>query len=167
MVRPQMGKERSKRVWLKAHIVVGVKTNIITSVAITYDSVHDSRMFETLVRNTANRFEVRRLVADKAYLSDAALRQVVELGAEPYIPFKSNTTGRGSKLWERLYASFVLNQHEWAKRYHLRSNAETSFSMVKSKFGDSVRSKSDRGQANEILLNPHFPDQPRGCVVIR
>ena len=29
---------------------------------------------------------------------------------------------------------------------------ETTFSMVKGKFGDSVRAKSESGQINEILL---------------
>ena len=33
----------------------------------------------------------------------------------------------------------------------MRSNIESAFSMVKGKFGDSVRSKSDTGQVNEAL----------------
>lgn len=37
------------------------------------------------------------------------------------------------------------------KRYHQRSNVETTFSMVKAKFGDALRSKSDMGMKNEIL----------------
>jgi transposase len=37
------------------------------------------------------------------------------------------------------------------EHYHQRSNAETAFSQIKAKFGDSVRSKSDTGQINEAL----------------
>ena len=37
------------------------------------------------------------------------------------------------------------------EHYHMRSNIESAFSMVKGKFGDSVRSKSDTGQINEVL----------------
>ena len=33
----------------------------------------------------------------------------------------------------------------------MRSNIESAFSMIKGKFGDSVRSKSDIGQVNEAL----------------
>ena len=33
----------------------------------------------------------------------------------------------------------------------MRSNVESAFSMIKGKFGDSVRSKSDTGQVNEAL----------------
>jgi len=35
--------------------------------------------------------------------------------------------------------------------YHKRSNAESVFSMIKRKFGDNLYSRSNVGQANEIL----------------
>jgi hypothetical protein len=36
-------------------------------------------------------------------------------------------------------------------RYHLQSNIESTFSMIKRKFGDSVRSKTDVATKNEVL----------------
>ena len=146
------GKERSERKWLKAHIITGVRSNIVTAVEVTDSNVHDSRMFKPLVTKTADGFTVDELSADRAYLSDAAFQQVVGLGGTPYIPFKSNTTGEGSALWRKLYAYFTLNEADFNSRYHLRSNVESTFSMVKRLFGDSLRSKSDIGQTNEILL---------------
>jgi transposase len=35
--------------------------------------------------------------------------------------------------------------------YHRRSNVETTFSMIKRKFGGRLRSKSHTAQANEVL----------------
>ena len=35
--------------------------------------------------------------------------------------------------------------------YHKRSNVETTFSMIKAKFGDSLRSKTKTAQINEAL----------------
>ncbi len=35
--------------------------------------------------------------------------------------------------------------------YHRRSNIETAYSMIKGKFGSSLRSKSDTGKINEAL----------------
>ncbi len=35
--------------------------------------------------------------------------------------------------------------------YHKRSNVESTFSAVKRKFGDSVRSKTDTAMVNEVL----------------
>ena len=84
--------------------------------------------------------------------SDTNLQHIERHGADPYIPFKSNTTGRGSPMWKRLYAYFTLNEDIWKSHYHRRSNVETAFSMIKGKFGDSVRAKSETGQVNEILL---------------
>src|SRR5436309_829988 len=37
------------------------------------------------------------------------------------------------------------------RRYHKRSNVESTFSAVKRKFGDSVMSRSDAGMMNEVL----------------
>jgi len=37
------------------------------------------------------------------------------------------------------------------KDYHKRSNVESTFSMVKAKFGDSVRSKTEVAMKNEAL----------------
>jgi transposase len=35
--------------------------------------------------------------------------------------------------------------------YHKRSNVETTFHMIKSKFGDALRSKTESAQINEAL----------------
>ena len=146
------GKEKSQRRWVKAHIAVGVKSNIVTAVEVTPSTVHDSQVLPGLLDRTAQRFDMAEVSADKAYLSDANLRYIEGLGARPYIPFKSNTTGQGSPMWRRLYAYFTLHEAAFNARYHLRSNVETVFSMVKGKFGDAVRAKSETGQANEVLL---------------
>ena len=146
------GKEKSQRRWVKAHIAVGVKSNIVTAAEITESRVHDSQVLPGLLDRTSQRFDIAEVSADKAYLSDANLRHIEGLGARPYIPFKSNTTGQGSPMWRRLYAYFTLHEAAFNARYHLRSNVETVFSMVKGKFGDAVRAKSETGQANEVLL---------------
>jgi hypothetical protein len=39
-----------------------------------------------------------------------------------------------------------MSRRDWS-----RSIVETVFSMIKGKFGDSVRSKTDVGQVNEVL----------------
>ena len=43
------------------------------------------------------------------------------------------------------------NQDSFMQHYHKRSNVESTFSMIKAKFGDSLRSKTDRAQTNEAL----------------
>jgi len=59
--------------------------------------------------------------------------------------------GVGMSAWTRMYHLFAYQRDTFLSRYHARSNVETTFSMIKAKFGDSLRSKSDVGQMNEVL----------------
>ena len=149
------GKESKYRIWLKAHLISGVKTNIITGVEITEGEVHDSPSLPRLVEQTAKNFKVGEVSGDKAYSSHKNLQLIEDIGAVPYIPFKKNVTGRrdkGSGIWKKMYHYFIYKHDEFLKHYHKRSNAETLFHMIKTKFGDSLRSKSKTAQINELLL---------------
>ena len=46
---------------------------------------------------------------------------------------------------------FTFNQETFYQHYHKRSNVETAFSMIKAKFGGSVRAKTPVAQVNEVL----------------
>lgn len=146
------GKEIKSKRWVKCHIMTGVKTNIITSVKITSEVDNDSPQLEYLVKDTSRNFEMAEVSADRAYLSQNNLELIDSIGAIPYIPFKSNSkaVGRG-ELWEKLYHYFSYNHEEFMEHYHKRSNVETTFSMIKSKFSDSVRAKTWDAQVNEVL----------------
>ena len=59
---------------------------------------------------------------------------------------------------------FTLNETEFHRHYHKRSNVETVSHMTKAKFGDKVRTKTDTAMVNEALtkvLCHNF------CVLIR
>ncbi len=45
----------------------------------------------------------------------------------------------------------MQNRERFLECCYRRSSAETAFSQIKGKFGDSLRSKSDVGQVNEAL----------------
>ena len=47
--------------------------------------------------------------------------------------------------------SGLVKREEFLQHYHKRSNVETTFHMIKAKFGDSLRSKTDRALINEAL----------------
>ncbi len=147
------GKEINSRRWVKAHFITGVKSNIITSVKITSEFDNDSPELKALVNKTAQNFSMEELSADKAYLSKENLNTIKEVGATPYIPFKSNSlpNSRGSYIWTKMYHYFMLNNEEFLQHYHKRSNIESTNQMIKSKFGDSVRSKTWTAQVNEVL----------------
>jgi transposase len=50
-----------------------------------------------------------------------------------------------------MFHMFQYNRDQFLSRYHLRSNVERTFSMMKRKFGASVRSKTPVAQVNEVL----------------
>ena len=45
----------------------------------------------------------------------------------------------------------MYEREEFALHYHKRSNVETTFHMIKSKFGTRIRSKTPVAQVNEVL----------------
>ncbi len=45
----------------------------------------------------------------------------------------------------------MFKRDEYLAHYHKRSNVESTFSMIKRKFGDSLRSKGDVAMTNEAL----------------
>lgn len=146
------GKEIDNREWVKVHLMCGVNTHIVTSVDISGWEAHDTSYFIPLVEQTAQNFQITEISADKGYLGRNNVTAVEAVNAIPFIPFKSNTLPTTEKsAWGRMYHYFMLNRDEFLSHYHRRSNVETVFSMIKGKFGDSVRSKSNTGMLNEVL----------------
>jgi transposase len=159
------GKEQTKREWVKLHAMTGVLTNIVTAVELSDWRSHDTNYFRSTLATTAeNGFTIRDMTADKAYTSKANLQAVDDLGGTAFIPFRGHKDSgpvpaihtqafipEFSTAWQKMYALFVYQRDTFLSRYHARSNVETTFSMIKAKFGDSLRSKSDVGQINEVL----------------
>ncbi len=148
------GKEVDNRQWIKCHLMCGVRTKIVTSVDISGWTAHDTNYFVPLLETTAEHFQLGDVLAGKAYLSRKNLKAVEEIGGTPFVPFKSNTvepTKETEPIWARMYYYFMYNRLTFMEHYHMRSNVESAYSMIKGKFGDSVRSKSDTGQINEAL----------------
>jgi transposase len=145
-------RERSRHAWVKAPAICGVKTNIVTAVEIGAPDAGDSPFFKPLVEKTAENFTVTEVPADKAYLSHDNLALVQSLGGTAFVPYKVNSqAGEVDSLWEKMYFYYQYRRQEFLKHYHQRSNMESTFSMVKAKFRDSVRSKTDVAMQNEVL----------------
>ena len=50
-----------------------------------------------------------------------------------------------------MFGYFQFRRQEFLGHYHQRSNVESTISMVKAKFLDAVRSKTDTAMKNEVL----------------
>ena len=145
------GIPRKRAIWVKAHICCGVKTNIVTAVRILDKDSADCRQFVPLLKETADGgFNIGEVSADKAYTSYEHFETVAGFGGQFYPAFKNNTTAAGGGLFEKAFHYFSFKRDEYLAHYHKRSNAESTFSMVKRKFGGEVRSKTDVAMVNEV-----------------
>ncbi len=147
------GREIEKADWIKLHLACGIQTNIVIAALTSDHREHDSPFFKPLLDTVAGRgFNLKEVAADKGYDSYNNRRLVLLKGAIPYIPFRSSATPEGKgALWQRMYHFFCFHQEEFSRHYHKRSNVETTFSMIKAKFGDGVRSRTEAAQTNEAL----------------
>lgn len=147
------GEDEDRRQWLKLHLMCGVKTNIVTSVEVSNGYSNDYGYFKPLVDKTAQSgFEMKEISADKAYLGNTNFQASLKYGAIPYIPFKTNSVENGNgKLWARIFHFYNFQREEFLTHYHKRSNVETTFHMIKAKFGQRLLSKTPVAQINEAL----------------
>lgn len=156
-VEAKYGKDEKlllERDWIKMHLCCGVRTNVVTAVEITEKYKADTHYFKPLVEATARNFRMREVSADKAYSSRANMQAAADVNAVPYIAFKADATANNKKattLWKQMYHYFSLHTDRFMRSYHKRSNVESTFSMIKAKFSDSLRSKTERAQINEAL----------------
>ena len=150
------GKEVKEAKWVKAHIMSGSLTNIVTAAKVTNEASNDSPHLIPFLNTTAKNFNVKEVSADKAYLGRKNLREIEGVGAKGYIPFKTNSVAHSPKrkrdrVWERAFHFFNLHRDEFLSRYHQRSNVESTFGAIKAKMGASLRSKMPTAMINETL----------------
>lgn len=145
------GITRQRSIWTKVHIASGTRTNIVTAVRILDKDAADNPQFAPLVKETARNFTVGEVSADKAYLSYENFETVAECGGTFFPMFKDNTTALKGGLFQKMFHYFQFKQEEYLAHYHRRSNVESTFSMIKRKFGDAVRSKTPTAMVNECL----------------
>jgi transposase len=145
------GQVRQQHDWVKCHLICGVKTNIVTGVEILGRNTNDSIVLPALVEATAKNFQIAEVSADKGYASRSNADLVASVGATPFISFASHHRGNGGGTWEKMYHYFQFRRTEFLTHYHKRSNVESTFSMMKRKFGDGLRSKTDVAMVNETL----------------
>ena len=135
----------------KLHILSGTLTNVIISAKVTEGIRHESPVFKDLMIGV-ERFKVKEISADSGYLSRKNCELIQDVGAVPYILPKKNVraTDKGSSgAWNTMINLWKKHQMLFASHYHRRSNVESTFGMLKRKWGDLC--KLPITQENEIL----------------
>lgn len=151
--------DNTKRGWrnyLKGHILIGCRTNIIVSCECTYGNFHDIKSAPMLLQQAQKHFNFKEISADKAYSSKRILQIIENMNAQPYIPFQTRIKRPGKDapetIWYKSLRYFHDNREDFLEHYHVRSNVETVFSMVKMRLGEFLKCKNYEGQRNELLM---------------
>ena len=137
--------------WVKAHICAGVKTNAVTAIEIHGRDSGDALHLPSLVDSTAQNFTIKEVCADKGYSGRETHDAIAKHGAMPFIAFKKNATGNVGGLFGKMFHYYQFNRDDFLAHYHQRSNIESTVMMIKTKFGDSLRSKTEAAGRNEVL----------------
>jgi transposase len=145
------GKVRQEHDWVKVHLMCGVKTNVVTAIEIHGRNAADTKQLPALLDATARNFPIAEVSADKGYASIRNIEIVRRVGGTPYIAFRTSDTGWSGGAWEKALGYFLYHRDDFLAHYHKRSNVESTFSMIKRKFGDFLRSKGDTAMMNEAL----------------
>jgi transposase len=145
------GVERREHDWVKVHLACGVRTQAVTAAAIYNRDTGDSPILPELLATTREAFTVEEMYADKGYLSVENIEAIFGAGGIPFIAPKSNTTGAVGGLFEKMFHYYQFRREEFLAHYHKRSLVESTFSAIKRKFGDGVRSKTPVAMKNEVL----------------
>ena len=144
------GKLNARHEWVKLHVMVGTVTHAITGARVTSEG--DCPQLPELLRRTRVHHDVREVSADKAYSSVDNHNVLEAFSVEAFIPFKVNAVvNPKAPTWSRALVEFTLNQERFLAHYHRRSNVETTFAMIKARFGASVASRLPTARANEVL----------------
>ncbi|HVR38663.1 MAG TPA: transposase, partial [Thermoanaerobaculia bacterium] len=148
------GHDQISRSWVKLHAMVGTKTNVIASATVTDRDTNDYTQLAPLVGTGAKTVAIAEVSADKAYMGRSNLAAINAIGAEAFIPFRKDIVRDDPKspLWSKLFHLYSYRKDEFLPHYHRRSNVESTFSMMKRVFTDTLRSKKEEAQTNELLL---------------
>lgn len=146
-----------RRGWIKAHIVVDVKTKNLLHIEVTTEKDGcdgDILQKQLDIINTKN---IDKLAADGALDRRDVYNLLKEKNIEPVIKPRKNasTKSRGSPSRAQEVREFKKKGYEkWAKdkEYGLRWATEGKFSTIKRKFGETIRATNKENMLHEAKM---------------
>ena len=137
-----------RRSFLKTSISVDTDKKVVLGWKISQKTYHDVKHAKALIRQSNKSRKSECYVMDKGYDSEkihALIRE--EIKADSIIPLRKRKRRKiKGKYRKQLYLIFDKN------KYNKRNIAETTFSVVKRKFGEVLRARKFYNQVKEIKI---------------
>ena len=143
-----------KRDFRKLHVASECrqKEKPIYSWQLTSALRHDSSRFRTLLKRVHG--EIGNVCGDKAYSSRENAELVAKRGGRPFLLTKENASSeaKGHQAWKEMMRYREEHPKAFEKRYHKRSNSESTNSSFKRKYGEFLYSRKWKTQKREAGL---------------
>ena len=142
---------------MKIHIAVDVKSKKVISMKVTDEHVHDSKMLPELVDDitkSKEKITVAKIIADRAYDSNAVFECLADSGILPCIKVRRNARiKKTNNIFRNLSVVYQKNDlQRWqdSVSYGKRWISETVFSCIKRTFGEYVYSVKFKNMVKEM-----------------
>ena len=145
----RIGKPYQKRPFLKLSVIVDIKHYLILQFKIRKKSRHDVVDAYPLVKKLAKNYKPEVFYGDRAYDSEKLFKIIFEeLGAYPLILQKRLDIPKYKRKGRYRKETFEVFDYG---EYLQRNKVETTLSILKRKFGFSIRSKDVKNQKVEAM----------------
>lgn len=134
-------------------VMISNTYQIATSLIVTDGTANDAPLFEPMLHETAERFEIGDVEADAGFISKDNVQAVGDVGGTPYIfPKKGLTMNQdGHPEWRAMLELIVKDPQGWLRAYYPRENVEGYFSSYKRRFSRPLLNRLPKARRSECL----------------
>ncbi len=138
----------------KIHVGVLKKSGVICYAKATKGTMHDSPAFKDILVQSAELFNLKYCLGDKAYCSKDNYILCNDREITAFLDFKINCrSSRGkSSLWSQQIDIWKNKPEIWRESYRYRVLIEGVFSVIKKKHNSYLRSRNQTSRDVEMLL---------------
>ncbi len=145
----RIGKPYKKRPFLKLSVIVEIKHYLILQFKVRKKARHDLIDAYPMVQKLAKNYQPEAFYGDRGYDSEKLFKIVFEeLGAYPLILQKRLDVPKHRRKGQ--YRKQTIDVFDYGE-YLQRNKVETAFSILKRKFGFSIKSKDVKNQKVEAM----------------